>query len=211
MRIIVGFEYTQVVTEHLFKLGHEVFSCDLREGEKGLPHIRGDIKDHLGPCKANNFKGWQGGIFFPPCTDLAISGARWFPEKILNGKQAASIKLFKKAANATIFFTAVENPIGIMSTKWRKPDQIIQPFQFGDPFRKPTCIWVKKLPILTHTHIVDQGVIKETKSGKKIPEWYSNNKKLRDRTFPGIAAAMADQWFPFPLLSDHLKHIKIKL
>lgn len=211
MRIIVGFEYTQVVTEHLLNLGHEVFSCDLREGEKGLPHIRGNIRDHLGPCRANNFKGWQGGIFFPPCTDLANSGARWFPEKIANGSQSKSIRLFKSITKTSIFFTAVENPIGIMSTKYRKPDQIIQPFQFGDPFRKSTCIWVKHLPLLTHTRLVDQGMIQISKSGKKIPVWYSNNKKLRDRTFPGIAEAMAKQWFPFPLLSDHLKHIKIKL
>jgi hypothetical protein len=138
-------------------------------------------------------------IGFPPCDHLAVSGARWFPEKLADGRQQAGIDLFLALAHADVPRVAIENPVGIMSTVWRKPDQIVQPWQHGDEATKTTCLWLRGLPPLMPTKIVGRGVIQVVKSGKRLPEWYSNaphatRKIVRSRTFPGIAAAMAAQW-----------------
>ena len=203
MKILVGCEESQAVTIELRKLGHEAYSCDLLPCSGGHPewHFQKDIFEVIN-------KGWDIGIFFPPCTDLAVSGARHFERKIADGSQDKSIDFFLKLANAEIPKIAIENPIGIMSKKFRKPDQIIQPWQFGDKAQKSTCLWLKGLPKLKHTEIVDKGEFYEftTKKGesKRMPMWYykalqdakspEHRRTLRSKTFEGIAKAMALQW-----------------
>lgn len=141
-------------------------------------------------------------IAFPPCTHLAVSGAAWFEQKRKDGRQQQGIDFFMQFANCKCEKMAIENPIGIMSKLWRKPDQIIQPWQFGDEFQKSTCLWIKGLPKLEPTKIVGKGKMVQYASGARMPEWYANaykckpeeRAKLRSKTFPGIAQAMADQW-----------------
>lgn len=202
MKIIVGFEESQAVTIELRKLGHEAYSCDLLPCSGGHPewHIQGDavVEAYSGKYDA--------GIFFPPCTDLAVSGARWFKEKIANGNQQKSIDLFMKIANCPIPKTAMENPVGIMSSLYRKPDQIIQPWMFGDLATKTTCLWlkgfnklvpdVKEKPELEYVYGKDGKYrmqkwmydirCKSTKNGERA--------SLASKTFPGIAKAMAKQF-----------------
>ena len=203
LRILVGCEESQAVTIALRKLGHEAFSCDLLPCSGGHPewHYQEDIFKVID-------KGWDILICFPPCTDLAVSGARHFERKIADGSQAKSIEFFMALANCNIPKIAIENPIGIMSGKWRKPDQIIQPWQFGDKAQKSTCLWLKGLPKLKHTEIVDKGEFFEftSKKGekKRMPMWYykalqdaktpGQRRTLRSKTFQGIADAMAEQW-----------------
>ena len=203
MRILVGCEESQAVTIELRKLGHEAFSCDVMESSGGYPqwHIQGDLLKELD-------KGWDMLIAFPPCTHLAVSGARHFKEKIADGRQQKGIDFFMEMINAPIEKIAVENPIGIMSTNHRKPDQIIQPWQFGDKAQKSTCLWLKNLPLLVPTNIVEKGEFIEfiSKKGvkKRQPKWYfdalknsknaSERSKLRSKTFKGIAKAMATQF-----------------
>jgi hypothetical protein len=154
-------------------------------------------------------QGWDLMIAFPPCTHLAVSGARHFKNKIEDGRQQQGIDFFMKMVNAPINKIAIENPIGIMSSIYRKPDQIIQPYYFGDSFSKSTCLWLKNLQRLTHvkekdsplfpemeTH-VDKGEFVTFPSGKRMAKWYneaSGNGHVRSKTFSGIAKAMALQW-----------------
>lgn len=203
MRILVGCEESQAVTIELRKLGHEAYSCDLLPCSGGYPewHLQQDIFEVIK-------LGWEMAIFFPPCTDLAVSGARHFERKIADGSQQKSIQFFMDLVNCEIPKIVIENPIGIMSGKYRKPDQIIQPWQFGDKAQKSTCLWIKGLPLLKHTEIVDKGEFFEfvSKKGiaKKMPMWYyqalrdvkttEQRRTLRSKTFPGIAKAMAEQW-----------------
>ena len=203
MKILVGCEESQAVTKELRKLGHEAYSCDILPCSGGRPdyHIQGDIIKQLD-------KGWDMLIAFPPCTHLAVSGARHFPQKIADGRQQQGIDFFMSMINAPIPKIAVENPIGIMSTKYRKPDQIIHPWMFGDKASKSTCLWLKGLPLLLPTEIVDKGEFFEwvDKNGKKKRQakWYMDALKkaktnaerstLRSKTFQGIAKAMATQW-----------------
>lgn len=155
---------------------------------------------------------WDVLICFPPCTDLAVSGARHFKRKRADGSQQKSIEFFMSLVNAPVEKIAIENPIGIMSGEYRKPDQIIQPWQFGDKAQKSTCLWLKNLPKLKPTGIVDKGEFYEftSKKGKKkrMPLWYyealqkaktpAERRTLRSKTFKGIAEAMADQWTKEP-------------
>jgi len=203
MRILVGCEESQAVTIELRKLGHEAFSCDVMESSGGHPqwHIQGDLLKEL-------HKGWDMLIAFPPCTHLAVSGARHFEQKIKDGRQQQGIDFFMEMINAPIDKICVENPIGIMSTKYRKPSQIIQPWMFGDKAQKSTCLWLKNLPLLVPTNIVEKGEFIEfvSKKGvkKRQPKWYfdalknsknaSERSKLRSKTFKGIAKAMATQF-----------------
>jgi len=203
MKILVGCEESQAVTIELRKLGHEAFSCDVMESSGGYPqwHIQGDLLKEL-------HKGWDMLIAFPPCTHLAVSGARHFEQKIKDGRQQQGIDFFMEMINAPIDKICVENPIGIMSTKYRKPDQIIQPYMFGDKAQKSTCLWLKNLPLLVPTNIVEKGEFIEfvSKKGvkKRQPKWYfdalknsknaSERSKLRSKTFKGIAKAMATQF-----------------
>lgn len=203
MKILVACEESQAVTKELRKLGHQAFSCDILSCSGGHPewHIQGDVIEQLD-------KGWDMLIAFPPCTHLAVSGARHFAKKIADGRQQQGIDFFMKMVNAPIPKKAIENPIGIMSTKYRKPNQIIQPWQYGDKAQKSTCLWLEGLPNLIPTNIVEKGEFVEfvSKKGvkKRQPKWYFDALKkaktpqerstLRSKTFPGIAKAMATQW-----------------
>ena len=154
MRVLVACEESQAVTKELRRLGHEAYSCDIQGCSGGHPewHLQVDAIELL------KMK-WDMVIAFPPCTDLAVSGAAHFAKKRADGRQQRSIEFFMKFANADCPRIAIENPIGIMSSEFRKPDQIIQPYQFGDHARKSTCIWLKGLPKLKPTDIVDPGEI----------------------------------------------------
>jgi hypothetical protein len=204
LRVLVACEESQAVTKELRKLGHEAFSCDLLPESGGHPewHLQHDVTELL------NFK-WDMIIAFPPCTYLTVTGNRWFNiekygEKAIKRMQdrEEAIKFFMMFANADCERIAIENPIGVMSTVWRKPDQIIQPYQFGDPYEKKTCLWLKGLPKLEPTNIVEPPKRTEFASGKSMPTWYADawklpkeeRAKLRSKTFDGIANAMAVQW-----------------
>lgn len=184
MKILIACEESQEVTKAFRKLGHEAYSCDLQECSGGHPewHIQGDVAPLL-------LETWGLIIAFPPCTDLAVSGARWFPEKIANGSQQKGIGFFMEFANYDLCPIAIENPIGIMSSKYRKPDQIIQPWQYGHGETKATCLWLKGLPKLMPTNIVEG---REQRTWKLPPT--ADRGMLRSKTFPGIAEAMAIQW-----------------
>ena len=206
MKILIACEESQAVCKEFRLLGHEAYSCDIQDcsGDKPQWHIKADVIDQLN-------KGWDMMISFPPCTHLAVSGARHFTKKIADGRQKESIDFFMKFVNAPINKIVIENPIGIMSKLYRKPDQIIHPYYFGDPFSKSTCLWLKNVPKLVHqkennlfyekTH-TQKGDFKEwidKKSGKlkRQAMWYYEafaDGKTRSKTFPGIAKAMADQW-----------------
>ena len=219
MRILVACEESQNVTNELRKLGHEAYSCDIQmhSGSHDEWHICQDVLPLLnGFCKFKTVDGnyheinskWDMIIAFHPCTDLCVSGARHFAKKQADGRQQRSIDFFMKFVNADCDKIAIENPIGIMSTKYSKPDQIIQPWQFGDKYSKSTCLWLKNLPLLVPTKIVEKGEFIEwiDKNGKKKRQarWFyealRNSKnaeeraKIRSKTFPGIANAMATQW-----------------
>ena len=184
MKILVACEESQVVTKAFRDRGHKAFSCDIQAASGNYPewHLKGD---------AGNYLSWQWDmiIAFPPCTDLAVSGARWFKEKQADGRQQASIHFFNKFTKISCEKVAIENPIGIMSTLYRKPDQIIQPWQYGHGETKATCLWLKGLPKLTPTNIVEGREAKVWKMGPS-PE----RAKLRSKTYQGVADAMAEQW-----------------
>jgi hypothetical protein len=195
MRVLIGCEESQAVCKEFRKLGHEAFSCDTQECSGGHPewHLQMDI------FKAINM-GWDMMISFPPCTHLAASGAAWFEQKRKDGRQQEGINFFLSLTKTNINKWAIENPVGIMSTFFRKPDQIIQPFYFGDPVKKTTCLWLNGLPGLNPTSIVGPEIT-TLKTGAKFSTWdykismnHKERAKLRSKTFPGIAKAMAEQW-----------------
>lgn len=193
MKVLVACEESQAVTIELRKLGHEAYSCDLLPCSGGHPewHLQQDVTPLLD-------EEWDLIIAHPPCTDLAVSGARWFKEKIADGRQQKSIDFFMLFANAKCKRIAIENPVSIMSTQWRKPDQIIQPWQFGHGETKATCLWLKNLPKLEPTNIVEGREPKiwlmTDANGKKLG-WNTPEIKLaRSKTYSGIAKAMANQW-----------------
>jgi site-specific DNA-cytosine methylase len=182
MKILVACEFSGIVREAFRAKGHEVFSCDLLPSEDGNKefHLQGDVLRYLGG-------GWDLMIAHPPCTHLAVSGARWFEGKQKERREA--IKFFMALVEAPIPKIAIENPIGIISNVFRKPDQIIQPWMFGHGETKATCLWLKNLPKLEPSNIVEgreQRVFREPPS--------PNRWKNRSRTYPGIAQAMAEQW-----------------
>ena len=189
MRVLVACEFSGIVREAFVKRGHDAWSCDLLPTEIPGNHIQGDVLEILND-------GWDLMIAHPPCTHLAVSGAKHFAKKIADGRQQQGIDLFMSFTNTNIPKVAIENPIGIMSRHYRKPDQIIHPWQFGDEFEKSTCLWLTGLPTLFPTRIVGKGEFVTTPSGKRLPKWYSDNKSAsnRSRTFKGIADAMAEQW-----------------
>lgn len=203
MKVLVACEESQAVTIELRKLGHEAYSCDILPCSGGHPewHLQQDVLPLLK-------EKWDMIIAFPPCTHLAVSGARYFEQKIKDGRQQQGIDFFMKFVNADCPRIAIENPVGIMSSKYRKPDQIIQPWQFGDKFTKSTCLWLKGLPKLQPTNIVEKGEFFEYigKNGqkKREPKWIyealqkaktpAERSLIRSKTFPGIAKAMAEQW-----------------
>jgi len=189
MKVLVACECSGRVRDAFIKRGHEAVSCDLKPTEVEGPHYQGDVFDIL-------YDGWDLMIAHPPCTDLAVSGSRWWPEKIADGRQQRALDFVRKLMDAPIEKICIENPVGAIGTHIRKADQYIQPWQFGHEAQKKTGLWLKNLPLLQPTKIVDKGEFYISPKGKKLPKWYSDNPDPveRSRTFQGIADAMAEQW-----------------
>lgn len=231
LNVLVACEESQRVCSEFRRLGHNAFSCDLLECSGGHPewHFHQDvlkvIENKGGVLQTGEeyyIEGdWDLMIAHPPCTFLAVSGARWyyhpddkdlpmeqrrphprFPNRAQDREEGADF--FMKLVNAPIEHIAVENPVGIMNTRYRKPDQVVQPYFFGDEASKSTCLWLKNLPLLEKTNVVGTGEWVYLSSGKKLPKWYSDaltkaksaeeRRNLRSKTFPGFAKAMAEQW-----------------
>lgn len=236
LNVLIACEESQTVCKEFRRLGHNAFSCDLLKCSGGHPewHFNQDvlalIKNGRGTLQTGQMyelpKGqkWDLMIAHPPCTFLAVSGARWFyhpedkdlpierrrphprfPNRAKDREDG--VRFFLSLANAKIEHIAIENPVGIMSNRFRKPDQIVQPYFFGDSASKSTCLWLKNLPILEKTNVVDPGERIILSSGKSLPKWYSDalvkaktsdeRRMLRSKTFPGFARAMAEQWSDF--------------
>jgi len=187
--VLVACEYSGRVRDAFVAMGHDATSCDLIESEEPGKHYCGDVFDIL-------HNGWDLLIAHPPCTHLCSSGARWFKDK--QKEQAEAEWFFLQLANCDVPRICVENPIGVMSTRYRKPDQIIQPYQFGEPESKATCLWLKGLPKLVPTNVMtkpDSGVwLNQTPSGQNKLGPSADRWKIRSRTYQGIADAMAQQW-----------------
>lgn len=224
LKVLVACEESQAVCKAFRVRGHEAYSCDILKCSGGRPewHICGDVLPLLnGYCsfitsdgKEHKINGqWDLIIAFPPCTHLAVSGAKHFEKKRKDGRQRGGLEFFCKFFNVQCEHVAIENPVNIVggnySIDWfpdiankyelpRKANQKIQPWMFGDPFEKTTCLWLKGLPELTPTNIVTPPPRQVVKSGKTLPKWYSNcggdRRKNRSKTFPGVAEAMAEQW-----------------
>lgn len=182
MRVLVGCEYSGTVRDAFLAAGHDAMSCDLLPTEAPGPHYQGSVLDVLAD-------GWDLAIFHPPCTHLAVSGARWFKHK--QAEQAEALEFVRTLLDAPIPRIALENPVSIISTRIRKPDQTIQPWQFGHGETKATCLWLKNLPPLTPTDIVEGREARVHRMPPGPDRW-----KERSRTFEGIARAMAAQWGP---------------
>lgn len=220
MNILVACEESQAVCKAFREKGHNAFSCDIQEESGGHPewHILGDCLPLLnGNCTFTTRVGqtetingkWDLIIAHPPCTYLTVTGNRWFNIERYGDKARQRIKdrevavsFFMTLANADCARIAIENPVGYMNTYWRKPDQIIQPYMFGDPFEKKTCLWLKNLPKLIPTNEVRPPERVRYDSGKTMPAWYANawrlspeeRARIRSKTFPGVAKAIAEQW-----------------
>ena len=187
MVVLIACEESQVVTKEFRLLGHEAYSCDIEptSGEHPEWHLHQNVIPLLN-------EKWSMIIAFPPCVHLSVSGARWFKEKRADGRQQQGIDFFMKFVNCDCKMVAIENPIGIMSTLYRKPDQIIQPYEYGHPEQKSTCLWLKGLPKLKPTNIVSG---REQKIWKMPPS--KDRSKLRSKTYHGIAKALAEQYSKF--------------
>lgn len=234
INIIVGCEESQAVTIALRKLGFNAFSCDTQACSGGHEewHLQMDVFEALKGGWLTTQDGtkifigkWHAGIFFPDCTYLTVTGNKWMkdqPERKSGALVGAArrqareqaVQFFMNLYNSDIEHVAMENPVGVMSTYFRPPDQIINPYQFGHPEPKKTCIWIKGLPLLKSTNVVEQEAYHVTKSGKNLPKWYAyadkskgqkERAKIRSKTFPGIAQAMAEQYGNF-LLKKYCDH-----
>lgn len=218
MNVLVACEESQEVCKAFREKGHNAFSCDVQEPSGGHPewHILGDALETIKGGTVVTMDGqvhdvgkWDLLIAHPPCTYLTVTGNRWFNvdrygEKAIQRTKdrEKAVEFFMTFANANCNRICIENPVGVMSTKWRKPDQIIQPWMFGDPAEKKTCLWLKGLQPLAYTDVVSPPERKKFKSGKTMPAWYADafrlpkekRARLRSKTFPGIANAMAEQW-----------------
>ncbi|MBR0427799.1 MAG: hypothetical protein IJK18_06350 [Clostridia bacterium] len=231
LNVLVACEESQRVCTEFRKLGHNAYSCDILECSGGHPewHFKQDvlevIKNKGGILQTGEEVkidgNWDLMIAHPPCTYLAVSGARWFyhpddkdlpieqrrphpkfPNRAKDREEGADF--FMKLVTSDIEHIAVENPIGIMSKRFRKPDQVVQPYFFGDSASKSTCLWLKNLSPLEPTNVVDKGDFVELSSGKRLPKWYSDaltqsktpeeRRTMRSKTFPGFAKAIAEQW-----------------
>lgn len=217
-KILIACEESQAVTKEFRKLGFEAYSCDILPCSGGHPewHLKHDVTEVIKGGIFLNELGqwididkWDAIISFPTCTFLTVTGNRWFNVEKYGDKalkriedRKDAINFFMMFANADCEFIAIENPVGIMSSEWRKPNQIINPYQFGDPFEKKTCLWLKGFYNLIPTNIVKPAERTYFESGKSMPTWYAEAWKLpkeerstlRSKTFPGIAKAMAQQW-----------------
>lgn len=216
LRVLIACEESQRVATEFRRLGHEAYSCDIQNCSGGHPewHIMQDVLPLLnGNCEFDTVDGthhsitgrWDIIIAHPNCQYLTATGNRWFNEEVYGDSarerkrlREEAAEFFMRCTNADCDHIAVENPVGYMSTYWRKPDQIFQPYQFGDPFEKRTCLWLKGLPKLKDTNPVTPPPRQVLSSGKTMPRWYSNcggdRKKNRSKTFPGFARACAEQW-----------------
>lgn len=227
MKVLVACEESQRVCTAFRERGHEAYSCDIQEPSGGHPewHILGDVLEVLNPeysgCgelsilfktmdgQQHLISRWDLIIAHPPCTYLTVAGNRWFNVEKYGDKAIERHRLRKEAVDFFLEFSvascehvAIENPVGVMSTYWRKPDQIIQPYMFGDPFEKKTCLWLKNLhPLIPVNQVAPPPRVKFN-SGKTMPAWYAEafrlpkeeRARVRSETFPGIAKAMASQW-----------------
>ena len=180
MKILIGCEFSGIVRDSFLAKGHDAWSCDLLDTERFGPHIKGNLLEILD-------QGWDMAIFHPPCTHLAVSGSRWFKDKQVEQKEA--LEFVRNLMECNIPKWALENPISIISSHFRKPDQIIQPWMFGHGETKATCLWLKHLPKLVPTNIVEGREAKVHRMPPGPDRW-----KNRSRTFKGIAEAMANQW-----------------
>lgn len=209
MKVLIGCEFSGTVRDAFIARGHDAMSCDLLPTEKPGPHFQGDVFEAIGMQK------WDLAIFHPPCTYLTVSANKWMKDQpprksgALVGAarreaQKEAIEFFMKLWNCDIPRIAIENPIGVMSTVFRKPDQVVQPWQFGDDSSKSTCLWLRGLQPLRSVHIVKPRIVvyggKNYSAshyrdcmGLSMKEWQT----IRSKTFPGIASAMADQWGAF--------------
>ncbi|MDG1037032.1 MAG: hypothetical protein P8O87_09365 [Crocinitomicaceae bacterium] len=231
MKVLVACEESQAITKELRNLGHDAYSCDLLPCSGGHPewHFQQDVFKIIAQRggKLQNGKHyrskkeWELMIAHPPCTFLAVSGARWyyhpddnqlpfksrrphprFPNRAYDREEA--LAFFIKLCEAPIDKIAVENPVGIVSTRYRKPEQTVHPWMFGDEAAKATCLWLKNLPLLEPTNVVGKGERVVLSSGKSLPKWYSDaltqsktaaeRRTMRSKTFEGMAKAMAVQW-----------------
>lgn len=180
MRVLVACEYSGTVRDAFIARGHDAMSCDLLPTDRPGPHYRGDVRDLLDDH-------WDLMIAHPPCTHLAVSGARWFKDK--QQEQADALEFVRLLMDAPIPRIAVENPVSIISSRIRKPDQIVQPWQYGHGETKATCLWLRNLPLLVPTNVVDGREAKVHRMPPGPDRW-----KLRSLTYQGIADAMAEQW-----------------
>lgn len=191
MKILIACEYSGTVRDAFRALGHDAISCDLLPTERDGPHYQGSVLDILGD-------GWDMMVAHPPCTHLAVSGAAHFAKKRASGVQDEALDFVRLLLNAPIPKIALENPISIISSRIRKPDQIVHPWQFGHETTKATCLWLKGLPLLVPTQIVSKGERQVYASGKSSPIWHAKSGggsgKARSMTFQGMADAMAAQW-----------------
>lgn len=191
LRVLIACKYSGVVRDAFIGGGHDAMSCDLLPTEAPGPHYQGDVRDVLD-------YPWDLMVAHPPCTHLSVSGARHFAGKRMDGRQQTGAAFFMALAKADIPMICIENPVCIMASLWRKPDQVIQPWQFGHPESKATCFWLKNLPTLRPTSLValpesgrweNQTASRQNRLPPSDDRW-----KLRAKTYQGIADAMADQW-----------------
>lgn len=184
LRVLVGCEYSGVVRDAFIANGHDAMSCDLLPTDVPGPHYQGDIFDVID-------YPWDIAIMHPPCTHLSTSGSRHFAGKRMDGRQQSAVSFFMRLQRRTahIPMTATENPVCIMSSMWRKPDQVIQPWMFGHGETKATCLWLKGLAPLVPTNIVEGRENRIHRMPPSPDRW-----KLRSTTYVGVAIAMADQW-----------------
>ena len=218
MKVLVACEESQEVCKAFRALGHEAYSCDIQEPSGGHPewHILGDALKAIDGGQVTTMDGethdvgkWDLLIAHPPCTYLTVTGNRWFNISRYGGKavqrykdREEAVEFFMQFVNCDCPRVAIENPIGYMSTAYQKPTQIIHPYMFGDPARKATCLWLKGLPKLTPTDIVEPEIIHYQNGNGTDNPWHMETMKLppkeraksRSKTFPGIAKAMAEQW-----------------
>lgn len=187
MRVLIGCERSGIVRDAFRALGHDAYSCDVLDAETPSPyHIKGDVLDHLND-------GYDLAGFHPNCQNLAVSGARYFSQK--KDVQERDLEFVRKLLNANIPRIYLENPVGVISSRIRKPDQIIQPWMFGEDASKTTCLWLKNLPLLKPTNIIKkERYANQTPSGQNKLGPSKDRAYLRARTYPGIAQAMANQW-----------------
>ena len=198
MRVLIACEYSGIVRDAFAERGHDAWSCDILPSDSEGQHLTGDVLQFLD-------MGWDLMIAHPPCTYLTVTGNKWYKPEYRDRfptreqDRETAVRFFMALADANIDRIAIENPVGIMSTKWRKPDQIIQPFEFGHPEPKKTCLWLKNLWRLVPTKMVEPDYM-ISKSGKRLARWYyqpsytPERQKMRNTTFRGIANAMAEQW-----------------